>query len=116
MDFTEDNEVAASGITDGGFQDLPLAPGDVVTLRRNGPNAYGYSNLLLSELKLYEAANLLKEHQGKIQITSDTSKSVSSFEPINLLQNLQNRSCGGRKQSGIISPYSRSNGSADFLV
>ena len=101
MDFTEDNEVAASGITDGGFQDLPLAPGDVVTLRRNGPNVL-YS---MSEIKLYEAANLLKEYQGKIQITSDTSKSVLSYEPINLLQNLENRSCGGDKQSGIISAW-----------
>ena len=40
MDFTEDNEVAVSGITDGGLQDLPLAPGDVFTLRRNGPDPY----------------------------------------------------------------------------
>ena len=68
----------------------------------------------LNEIKVYEAANLLKEYKGKVKITSDTSKSVVSFEPINLMQNLENRSCGGEKQSGIISPWS--DGSADFLT
>ena len=37
-DFTEENVVVASGITDGGFQNLKLERGDVVTFRRNGPN------------------------------------------------------------------------------
>ena len=40
MDFSEDNPVVASGITDGGFRNLQLTRGDVVTFRRNGANPY----------------------------------------------------------------------------
>ena len=85
-DFSEENLVVASGITDGGFQDLQLTTGDVVTFTRNGANPWsGYSDLVLNEIKLYETANLLQEQQGKIQITANTSASLTGYEPINLL-------------------------------
>ena len=88
--------MVASGIVDGGFQSFPPTLGDVFTLRRNGPDPYsGYSSLRLNELKIYETANLLSEEKGKIQITSDTSESLQGYGPVNLLDNLQNRSCGG---------------------
>ena len=78
--------MVASGVTDGGFQDLLLTPGNVVNFRRNGSNPVDRdSSLTLNEIKLYETVNLLKEQQGRIQITSDTSASLAGFESINLL-------------------------------
>ena len=62
VDFTVANSIVASGIVDGGFQSFPLTQGDVITLRRNGPKPFSdnpWVVLTLSELKLYEAANLL---------------------------------------------------------
>ena len=59
--------------------------------------------MYLSAIKLYETVNLLEVEQGKITITPETTPNMSTFEPINLLQNLQNRSCGGTEQSGMLS-------------
>ena len=85
-DFSTANAVVASYIVDGGFQNLPLTLGDVLTFRRNGPNPWDeYSFLKLNEIKVYETANLLSEEQGRIEVTSDTSESLQGYEPINLL-------------------------------
>ena len=54
----------ASGIVDGGFQEFePLTRGQVVTFRRPGRNPVYYlrSSLCLSEIRLYETVNLLKD-------------------------------------------------------
>ena len=115
-DFTLNNPVVVSGIVDGGFQTFssPLKLGDVVTFRRNGPDPRsGYSWLRLNQIKLYETSNLLEEQSSKIEITSNTSTPLEGYEPINLLQNLKNRSCGGDHQSGMVSPYNGT--TAEFL-
>ena len=109
--FSDANQVVASNIFDGGFHDLPSPSGNVVTFRRRGPNPlYGNSRLRLNEIRVYETPNLLKEYQGSISITPDTSSSLSGYEAKNLLANLESRSCGGNKPSAITSPYK--NGSA----
>ena len=115
-DFTLNNPVVTSGIVDGGFQTFSSPPklGDVVTFRRNGQNPYSETSYLpLNQIKLYESTNLLQEQSSKIEITSNTSAPLEGYEPINLLQNLKNRSCGGSRQSGMVSPYNGT--TAEFL-
>ena len=114
--FSLDNQVVARNIVDGGFHDLPSPEGNVVTFRRRGPNPlYENSRLRLNEIRIYEIPNLLKVYQGQISITSETSSSLSGYEARNLLANLEKRSCGGRKQSAISSPYKKENEAAIHL-
>lgn len=71
--------MVASGIVDGGIQELsPIALGQVVTFRRNGVSPVtGTSRMFLNELKLYETVNLLEEkYGGRIRLTEDTSISL----------------------------------------
>ena len=39
-------------------------------------------------------ANLLDVFKSSLTLTEDTSPSLTGFEPINLVQNLENHSCG----------------------
>ena len=82
---------------------IPYYLSDTYHYIRDGPNARGGKTMYLSAIKLYETVNLLEVEQGKITITPETTPNMSTFEPINLLQNLQNRSCGGTEQSGMLS-------------
>ena len=49
---------------------------------------------MINEIRVYEVPNLFEEYAGQVTVSADTSPSVSGFEAQNLLDNLQNRSCG----------------------
>ena len=75
-DFTTENPVIVEKIVDGGFRVSDfLTKGDVVSLRRIGPDPdTNSSNMKLNEIRLYEVPNLLKELQeGKVKITDNTT-------------------------------------------
>ena len=97
--FSTSDPIAKTNIVDGGIFPLQPQSGKYITLRRDGANPRTNNALfMISQIKVYECPNLLKEYQGRVAITSDTSQSVSGFEPLNLLKNLENRSaCGDLK-------------------
>ena len=49
---------------------------------------------MINEIRVYEVPSLFEEYAGQVTVSADTSPSVSDFEAQNLLDNLQNRSCG----------------------
>ena len=75
------------------FQLNPIAIGQFFTIRRDIlGSSDGWYNI--RQLKLYQTPNLLQVSGITVLITSNTTSAISSFEPLNLLQNLEHRSSG----------------------
>ena len=82
-------------IVEGGIFSLEASSGSYFTFRRDGANPHwGFSNMMINEIRIYEVRNLLKDYDGRVTISRDTSYGLSGFEAKNLLSNLEHRSCG----------------------
>ena len=91
--FSTLNSIVVPDIVDGGFFEVndPIS-GRYINVRRDqlsvnvpAPDNGGYN---LRQIKVYQTPNLIKTYEDTIQITSDTSKAVSEYEAVNLIQNL----------------------------
>ena len=94
-EFSDANPIVKTGIVDGGiFQLSPIRSGQFFTLRRNGANpVLNDDAFYIYEIKVYECPSLFHLYEDRVSVTADTSPSVAKFEPVNLIQNLENRSC-----------------------
>ena len=100
--YSTSNTIVVGAFYDGGsFTWLPEY-GRFITVRRDSTGPDG-NDLHLSALKVYQVPDLLQASGITAVITADTSTSVSGYEAINLIQNLQNRSSGNDQYALIAS-------------
>ena len=88
------NTIVKVGIIDGGFFELEGLPtGRYLSIRRDEESAYDYK-FNLNEIKIYQTPNLIVKLQSSVSLTEDTSSSLAGWEAVNLIENLETRSCG----------------------